>query len=78
MITSIGNATVSICEDTAKCGVNNITWVDVEKVVEFIDNNNYVVDIIYGEKPAAEQLSYYTAGKVVDKLVYENLLGEYS
>lgn len=78
MVTVIGNATVSICEDTAKCGVSNIVLADIDEVVAFIDKNNYVVDIICGAPKATTRLSYFTAGKIVDKQVYDTLLGEYS
>lgn len=78
MIISIGNATINICEDTAKCGVSNIVLADIDEVVAFIDKNNYVVDIICGAPKATNRLSYFTAGKIVDKLVYNTLIGEYS
>ena len=32
MIISIGNATINICEDTAKCGVSNIVLADIDEV----------------------------------------------
>jgi len=60
MVFNIGCATISVCEDTAKCAVDNIQHNDVIKVAEFCDKNNYVVDVVYGD--AAEELIYYTLG----------------
>ena len=78
MIISIGNATINICEDTAKCAVSNIVLADIDAVVEFINKNNYVVDIINGAPRATNRLHYFTAGTIVDQQVYESLIGEYS
>ncbi len=60
MVFDIGCANVSVCEDTAKCAVDNIQHDDVLLVAEFCDKNNYVVDVVYGD--AAQELIYYTLG----------------
>ena len=60
MVFNIGSATISICEDTAKCAVDNIQHDDVVLVAEFCDKNNYVVDVVCGD--AAQELIYYTLG----------------
>ncbi len=60
MVLDIGCETISGCEDTAKCAVDNIQHDDVLLVAEFCDKNNYVVDVVCGD--AAQELIYYTLG----------------
>ena len=60
MVFDISYATISVCEDTAKCAVDNIQHDDVLLVAEFCDKNNYVVDVVCGD--AAQELIYYTLG----------------
>lgn len=63
MTFDIGSATISVCEDTAKCAVDNIQPDDVVLVADFCGKNNYIVDVVCG--PAAEDLIYYTAGTIL-------------
>jgi|SaaInlV_125m_DNA_1040241.scaffolds.fasta_scaffold64502_1 hypothetical protein len=65
IVFNIGRATISVCEDTARCAVDNIQHDDVTLVANFCDKNNYVVDVIHGDITAAENLKYYTAGDIL-------------
>ena len=39
--------TVKICEDTARCVVQFPRWNNKDRIIEFIDKNNYICAGVY-------------------------------
>lgn len=67
--------TVKICEDTARCVVQFPRWNNKDRIIEFINKNNYICAGVYStDEDLLKEMNIYLGGEMITTLEEYNLI----
>ena len=72
---ALTETTVKICEDTARCLVQFPSWKNKDRIIEYINENNYICAGVYStDEYLLKLMNYYLGGEMITSLDQYNLL----
>ena len=67
--------TVKICEDTARCLVQFPSWKNKDRIIEYINENNYICAGVYStDEELLKEMNIYLGGEMITTLEDYNLI----